>query len=281
MATLPVESAELLTDQPPRARRRRLMSVRIFLGLLALFAIGSGWVVLRGYRQLAAIQAIEKLGGSVEQDPVGLPWLRRLLGEDQMRMFDEVISVSVSADAGLQHLRGFTTVKTLHLYVPQVTDAGLRHLRGLTSLKSLSIYGLSRKDAKVTDAGLQYLSALTGLESLSLERTQVTDAGIPHLRGLTMLKCLNLDGTQVTDTGLQHLRALTAMEWLSLEHTRVTDLGLQHLRGVTALKWLYLCDTKVTDIAVTDLENALPGLKFHRKRRHLTDPRTTAFQVTP
>ncbi|MBS0267207.1 MAG: hypothetical protein JSS02_35105 [Planctomycetes bacterium] len=201
MATLPAESIELLPDQPPRARRRRLVSVRIFLGLLALFAIGSGWVVLRGYRQRATIQAIEKLGGYVIQDHIQHPWLRRLIGKDRMQMFDKVIFVDLS--------------------VPALTDTDLQHLRGLPALEILDLGG-----TQVTDAGLRYLCALGHLEDLSLDRTKVTGTGLQHLSRLKVLQKLDLGATQVTDTGLQHLAGHATLKVLFLHNTQVTDAGL-------------------------------------------------------
>ena len=55
-------------------------------------------------------------------------------------------------DAGLVHLEGLTSLRTLHLYNTQITDAGLVHLQGLTSLQDLNL-----SDTKITDAGVAKL----------------------------------------------------------------------------------------------------------------------------
>ncbi|MBS0264392.1 MAG: hypothetical protein JSS02_20825 [Planctomycetes bacterium] len=212
-----------------------LMSLGVFLGILAIISPYSGWFALRGYRQLAAIQAIEKRGGFVLQVPLGPPWLRDFLGEDRMRMFDKIFHVTVYENDSLQHLNGLTNLESLSLYGSEVTDTGMMHLRGLTTLKSLSV-----------------------------NCTQVTDAGMRHLRGLTALKSLSVNDTQVTDDGLQHLRDLTALENLSIEEpfdygltvlqdlprdvSHETDAGLPVLHPDLKLNRPHLSATRVTNI---------------------------------
>ena len=71
MATLPAEIAENAPAKPPRSRRYIPLALRIFLGLLVITALGSGWFVLRGYRQLAAIREIDAWDLRLEP---GNPW---------------------------------------------------------------------------------------------------------------------------------------------------------------------------------------------------------------
>ncbi|MBS0266930.1 MAG: hypothetical protein JSS02_33695 [Planctomycetes bacterium] len=204
MATLRVDSAETIPVKAPRPRRRIPLSLRMFLSLLALAGICSAFVVLRGYRQISAVRAIEKFGGQVYHSRVGPPWLRKLVGEDSMGMFDTVTEVSLYGtvtDADLHHLRGLTALKSLSLGGTQVTGPGLQHLRGLRTLKFLSL-----TSTNVTDAGLQHLRWLTAITGLSLRGTQVTDAGLEHLHGLTTLEYVDLYGTPVTDAGVAELR---------------------------------------------------------------------------
>ena len=59
----------------------------------------------------------------------------------------------------------------------QISDAGLVHLAGLTSLRTLRLM-----DTQITDAGLVHLAGLTSLQGLFLEETQVTDAGVARLQ---------------------------------------------------------------------------------------------------
>ena len=77
----------------------------------------------------------------------------------------------------------------------QVTDAGLEHLKGLTSLQSLSLQSLSLFNSRpVTSDGRKF------------SFPKVTDAGLEHLKGLSSLKELYLQGTQVTDEGVKKLQ---------------------------------------------------------------------------
>ena len=92
------------------------------------------------------IAAIKKLGGQVKVDNNKAVVEVRLVGFEV-------------ADAGLEHLKGLTNLKTLYLNSTNVTDAGLKHLKGLTTL-----------------------------QTLYLHRTQVTDTGLEHLKGLTKLQ---------------------------------------------------------------------------------------------
>ena len=87
-----------------------------------------------------AIAAIEALGGEfivIESEPRTLD-----LGDAQI------------TDAGIEHLKGFTSLSTLYLNNTQVTDAGLAHLKGLTSLRQIDLAG-----TKVTHAGIEELRA--------------------------------------------------------------------------------------------------------------------------
>ncbi len=92
--------------------------------------------------QDAAIAAIRKLGGRVTIDTKSpdRPVIFVFLGGTQV------------TDAGLEHLKGLTSLQTLDLGDTFVSDAGLEHLKGLTSLQNLSLW-----DTKVTDEGVKKL----------------------------------------------------------------------------------------------------------------------------
>jgi hypothetical protein len=124
----------------------------------------------------AAIAEIKKLGGSwaVDEQSPGKPVIKVLLSDTQI------------TDAGLEHLKGLTSLKRLDLYSTQITDAGLEHLKGLTGLQSLDL-----RSTQITDAGLEHLKGLT-----SLKRNAVQDVGA----------WLDLSSTRVTDTGIKKLQ---------------------------------------------------------------------------
>ncbi len=65
----------------------------------------------------------------------------------------------------------------LNLSGTRVTDAGLEHIKGITSLK-----GLELNSTHVTDAGLEHLKGMTNLKELILTDTQVTNARVNELK---------------------------------------------------------------------------------------------------
>jgi hypothetical protein len=133
-------------------------------------------------RQKAAVEAIEKLGGSVEYDrtvPPRLATMRQILGDES---FGNVANVSFQntqvTDRDLVHLDGLTRLETLSLENTLVTDAGLEHLSGLSN----NLDYLWLDNMQVTDAGLAHLAGLKGLRHLWLANTQVTNAGVAELQ---------------------------------------------------------------------------------------------------
>ena len=145
-------------DGAPMMNRRRLASL-LACCLLVLPARGQEGDTERE----RAIAQVLAMNGTVQRDETkpGTP----VVGVDLSNM--------LVSDAGLAHLKGLTTLKSLNLFATQITDAGLAHLKGLTTLKYLELSG-----TRVGDAGLAHLKGLTGLMSLNLENTQVTDAGV-------------------------------------------------------------------------------------------------------
>ena len=112
----------------------------------------------------------------------GTPATVSLLRQEVYRL-----TVESEGDHGLSdlaHLRGLTGLQSLNLsFCKQVTDAGLDHLRGLTTVPQSLELSFCKQ---VTDAGLAHLHGLTALQSLELSGCErVTDAGLAHLRGLT------------------------------------------------------------------------------------------------
>ena len=121
--------------------------------------------------QADAIAAIKKLGGTVILDKTS----------------GEVVEVNLRftpiTDAGLEHLKGLTSLTTLYLDGPPITDAALEHLKGLTSLTYLNL-----DFTEITDAGLEHLKRLTSLTTLDLRSTQITDAGLAEIKA-ALPKC--------------------------------------------------------------------------------------------
>jgi Leucine-rich repeat (LRR) protein len=248
-------------------RRYLRFSVRGLIILVLVIGAGLGWIVREAQVQRDAVAAINKAGGSVEYDWMGIPagkpwapsWLVDLIGVD---FFGHVTIVNLTRLWGpretvLVEVGRLNQLQALSLLDASGSDSGQVHLKGLTTLTVLILSG-----NRVTDEGLALLKGLTDLSSLGLNDTQVTDAGLVHLKGLTNLCFLELDHTQITDAGLVHLKGLTNLSRLDLVGTRVTDAGLVHLKGPANLKRLDLSGTRVTEAGARELNQALPSLRI-------------------
>jgi len=109
----------------------------LFPGLLAcvvatLLAIGlMVWVPYQ--REQSAIREISRMGCVVFMDPSGPDWLRERIGDERMYRFNKVVGANLNethvTDAGLEHLKGLTSLRYLVITGTQVTDAGVEKLQ--------------------------------------------------------------------------------------------------------------------------------------------------------
>jgi len=271
------------TAKPPRRKRWVAMSLKMFVALVTILAVGSAWEGMRIYQTQIAIRHFESLGASVVTGPGGAGWFYDKLGPDHAKLLDVVESVSLSntpcTDADLTFIERLRDVQRLSLGgqfkggigdglplifiplewkfgpAPPITDAGMASLHGLSSLRSLNLNRLP-----ISDVGLAEIATLVNLERLDLSYTRVSDVGLAGLQKLTSLRALNLRGTKVTGAGLVNLRPLAELEHLDLRVTSVDDEGLGYLADLTRLKELGLEETQVTGAAVAELERTLPRL---------------------
>src|SRR6266852_4159880 len=157
-------SSNVVPPEPPRLSIRLphwgwflLATVVVVVASLGL----SLW--LPYHREQHIVEKISSWGGRAYTVAGGPIWLRRILGDNCMKVFDRVDNV-ILQETG-------------------VTDADVAHLAVLTSLVQLDLNG-----TQVGDAGLAYLKRLTNLGYLHLNRTRISDAGLVHLSGLPNLK---------------------------------------------------------------------------------------------
>lgn len=219
----------------------RLRTLLIVVLVLSLPLSWFGARLRKARRQRAAVEAIERAGGSwfyycstsgFSTQPYPT-WLRGLLGDDFL-----------------------FNVKMVDCGKTDFCDEEARHLSSLPDLEWAILH-----DTQLTDTGLQCLEGLTRLQYLDLEGTNIGDAGLEHLAGLTHLEVLSLDGTSITDARLEHLKGLINLVLLSLDSTQVSDAGLEHLRGL-GLQMLILENTHVTPEGVKKLREALPNCEI-------------------
>jgi hypothetical protein len=158
------------TGNPEPKRRWFQFSLRMLLVLIAVVAIGCGWVAYelnqaRQQRQIVA--AIRHLGGDVDYDchddpsKLNAEWLVETFGLD---FCNDVVRVTFRESNG-------TTFGDADL------EQSMKYLRGLPHLGDSDLAFTS-----ITDAGLKQLPLLTNLKYISLLHTAVTAAGVEDLK---------------------------------------------------------------------------------------------------
>lgn len=90
----------------------------LLLAGLVLAVIATGLIVWNR-STLRLVRKVEELGGSVTTKPGGPEWLRRLVGDDKMRLFDRIdyldLSNTAISDEGLKDYQGLSSLEILHL----------------------------------------------------------------------------------------------------------------------------------------------------------------------
>ncbi len=154
------------------------------------------------------------------------------------------------SDAGLESLKGQSSLEVLDLSRTQIHGTGFVHLQGLMALQVLAARG-----TPIGDDGLAHLKGLTHLAEMHLQGTQITDAGLIELNlpNFANLKEIGLSRTQVTDVGLAQLQKCTKLERLSLIRTHITDAGLKNLGAMKNLQQLLIDQTQITDSGMAEL----------------------------
>jgi len=194
--------------------------VMLALGF-SLAVVASGWAAEVNPEQAKAIAEIEKLGGRVTLD--------------EKSPSKPVIGVNLTCslkvtDAGLVHLKGLTTLRSLNLGNTKATDAGLEHLRGLADLHKLILW-----DTWVTDAGLEHLNGLTNLQSLDLRKTQVTENGVKKLQQALPGCQITWDGAARKEEPNMHEQFFVGWGILSL-----INAGLAQSKCRSGLLWWFI-----------------------------------------
>ena len=137
----------------------------------------SGWLatqVLRYAAQQQAIDAIEKLDGQVEVEPI--PWLAQEIGEDFAQVMDRLVGIRCQGptvddrmiDLLVRHQDELGYLQELDFRGSNITNEGLLRLKVFVNLRGLDI-----SQTRISNAGLKVLNDLVGLEWLGLEQTSV------------------------------------------------------------------------------------------------------------
>lgn len=258
------------TEPRKRFRLRRLTSFSLRTALIAMtvLAIWLGMHMRSIWQQRAAIEAIQRRGGSVRYAHEGIGrestvprWLLEAAGPDH---FHSVVSVQIEGtahrsehyDEVYRHLTGLPKLKRLWVGDWQLTNRELKYIGQLSSLQSLAI----REAYEVTDEGVVHLANLEQLEHLSMTHCQLTDESLRRLRRLPKLEELWLPGNRFTDDGLEHVQKMTQLRILDLRRSHVTREGLSQLAGQEKLEELWLSWSQIEDKPW--LQERLPNCKI-------------------
>ncbi len=267
------ESLDHIQVKPSNRPRGRLRwSLRASMVLIAILAMGLGWIVNEARAQREAVEVIRRAGGEVYYNwQVGAPnftgspdagpkapaWLLRLLGVDYFgHPFYVFASGPKITDREIAAIGRLGRLEEVTLITPKMSGNGMNHLKVLTRLRSLRLI-----EGRMTDADLIGLEGLGNLKTLSLTECSIGDAGLSHLKGLTGLKHLYLDRMKVTGKGLEYLKGLEQLETLSLVATDIDDAGLVHLKGLTQMRYLHLDESPkpISDQAIRELKKTMPN----------------------
>jgi hypothetical protein len=162
-----------VTPTEPK-RRWYQFSLRTLVVFVTICAIPCSWLAVKMKQARVENAAIEKLPARQ------IGWHYDL----------SVRFVSLSRNAGLEHLKKLRNLEVLKLDGWQFSDSALEHLYGLSQIQCLELWY-----TQITDAGLKHLEYLPKLERLDLRGTHITDDGLKHVIGLSRLKALGLPYT--------------------------------------------------------------------------------------
>jgi Leucine rich repeat len=286
MSTRKSSVFDLKLDQPPRSRRWIPLSLRLFVAMMALMFVGGAlWVGVAMYREQVTVAEIERVGGLVEFTNGGPDWLRRQIGNQRMKPFDNVctvqlvkkdgvdsilpqlnrlpklrrlnIALSDVSDAGMSHVAALSTLENLDIHHTRITDKGVGYLEGLPNLQVLDL-----RWTLVTDTGLARLKGIPKLRDLDLGNTKLTDAAIPEIVRIPNLQRINLGATGITDAALGQLKNAPGLQRLGLSGTAISNIGLEQLQSLLTLREISLNGTRVTEAGASKLKSSLPALTY-------------------
>lgn len=234
--------------RPLHSRQPMLALATLTLILVVLTAYTGIQIYARHCRQMRAISAIERLGGSVSYHSDVPNWLQRLQPDDALWEMNGL---------GPNWLRAWLPAKMIVDHVWVVDTVWLDNGPGSRPLTNIS--GQSRNEdlwgepIDPDDDDLAVLAGLPGLESVYLRNTRITDAGLRHLQNLRNITHISLGKTRITDKGLEIVATFEKLQTVRLFDTRITDAGITKLMRLTHLAELDVRSTQLTKSGLATL----------------------------
>jgi beta-lactamase regulating signal transducer with metallopeptidase domain/5-hydroxyisourate hydrolase-like protein (transthyretin family) len=146
-----------------------------------------------------------------------------------------------ATDDGLRSLTPLRDVEILYVWdAERITDAGVAHLAGLMTLKSLHF-----SNGRLGDGSLEVFGGLPALERLSLQGNAFSDEGLKHLARLPRLHSLwiGMNRRPITDAGARNLLGLAQLQELDLQRSQVSKAFLERLKEQRPALRLYHSDS--------------------------------------
>jgi hypothetical protein len=190
----------------------------------------------------AVIANLKSFNGLSAVAPGGPDWLRAVVGDSSMQVFDQLTLVDFNERKN-PHAKDYKLNTAIN-------DEWLSQIQGLTDIRRLDIANVAIKGP-----GLRYVGTLTNLESINMTLTPITDEYLEPLGNLTQLKVIGLASAECNGTGCKYLHKLTKLENLNFHHTPVNDQGLKEICQMTSLERLEIVHCFWTDAGAMNLAN--------------------------
>ena len=253
----PLASLDLRDCSLSNAAMEKLAGIKSLRAIRLSGANGKTSVDDTGIALLAALPSLKVL--AVDELFVSTAGLEALKGVSTLE--ELYLKSTLVDDDSMQIAAGFPNLKKLRISKTQVSNDGLKHLTACRKLEDIDL----SENSLLNDDGMAHVGAITSLKRLNLWRVSVSDSGTAKLAPLTNLEWLNLDNTQLSDAGLPALKDMNRLTFLHLGSTSISDTGLPSLEHLTTLKDLKVTRTAVTEAGVTELKKKLVNTEIQLK----------------
>jgi hypothetical protein len=196
----------------------------------------------------------------------GPHWLRSLLGDQLMHVFDRVAGVD-AAGSELLEVAKLEDLKVVRI-MGSVSTRQLKLVSRCRTLEALYLMGVNVVDDQETsklganDAEVHpelAIPSLPKLRGINLYDTGFRGSGLDRLPSL---ESADLTETEIGDDDLGWLEKCPNLRALSLAGTELTDACLPKLKAGRQLRELYLTDTNISPAGIADLHSALPNCRI-------------------
>lgn len=167
---------------------------------------------------------------------------------------------------GLRHIAQLPSLRSLSIYIPEMTQRSIAELSRFSELRSLGITSDTFHGGNITE-----LRRIKSLTTLGMRIDNLVDSnleGVQFLERLTVLNLPNPSQGRLTDAVMPLIGELEYLEYLNLSGQDITDAGLAHLKGHKRLRLLSLNRTKVSldEASVMRMIPSLESVKVSPER---------------